>query len=156
MAAIYNAPTKILPRVRSGGVLRTIGGNLVAYTQRPAVNLALLLLAGALLAGMGFVLGSARRESPAPASPTPIAEPAAVRTAPVRAAIPLPTASVPVAAIAVSSLPIAPPKEPLTAHTSPAGSTAAHAPSADFPLLPDRPPAATEKGFVPPVRNPGF
>jgi hypothetical protein len=157
MAAIFNAPTKILPRVRSRGALRSVGANLLAYTQKPAVNLALLLVAGTLLVGMGFVLGSARREGqvlPAPAQPTGADLPA-IRASATRTATPATnTPSTPVAAIAVSSLPVAPPKDQGSARTSPAAS--AHALPADVPLLPDRPPPSAEKTFVPPVRNPGF
>ena len=83
-AAIFNAPTKILPRVRSGGVLGSVGANLIAYTQKPSVNLVLLLLAGTLLVGLGFVLGTARKEPAAPA----LSEPSPVD----KVAIPVPTA----------------------------------------------------------------
>ena len=78
-AAIFNSPTKIIPRVRSGGVLSGVGANLLAYTRRPSVNLTLLLLAGLLLVGLGFVLGSARKEQheAPPAEPATISRPAA-------------------------------------------------------------------------------
>jgi hypothetical protein len=157
-AAIFTAPTKILPRVRPRGVMRSIGANLLTYTQKPAVNLALLLLAGTLLVAMGFLLGSARRDAPTVAGPTrqSAVEPAGAGVAATGATGPVAVVtSPPIAPIAVSSLPIAPPKEQGSARTS-AGPTPAHAPSADIPLLPDRPVSSGEKAFVPPVRNPGF
>jgi hypothetical protein len=156
-AAIFTAPTKILPRVRPRGVMRSIGINLLIYTQRPAVNLALLLLAGTLLVAMGFVLGSARKDTPPAAEPRRqnAVEPAAIGATHTGAGPVAIATSSPIAPIAVSSLPVAPPKDPGSARTS-AGSTTAHAPSADIPLLPDRPASSAEKAFVPPVRNPGF
>jgi hypothetical protein len=145
-------------------VLRAVGANLVAYTRRPAVNLALLLLAGLLLVGLGFVLGSSRKEPRDPQS----SEPAAVgKAAPgsteVRAAPPA-TVPVPVSAIAVSSLPLAPPPAPArdlnASGRSGAGSGAARAGPGDFALQPDRPPPVEpgepKKGYVAPIRNPGF
>jgi len=153
-AAIFNSPTKILPRVRSGGVLGSIGANLIAYTQKPSVNLVLLLLAGSLLVGLGFVLGTARKEPAAPA----LTEPSSNVAIPVPTVRPvsLPTASAPVAAIAVSSLPLAPPRDLGSNVRANPGSSATRAGTPDFPLPRDHPPATGEKTFVPPVRNPGF
>jgi hypothetical protein len=162
-AAIFYAPTKILPRVRSGGLLKNIGANLLAYTQRPAVNLTLLVLAGLLLVGLGFVLGAARRESlpgGAPAADQAV-PPVLTRTASPAAPAASPANSV--NAIAVSSLPIAPPpaREPSAVGRTGTGSSGpAKSPSSDFPLFPDRPPvegaSETKRSNLPPVRNPGF
>jgi len=154
-AAMFNSPTKILPRVRSGGVLGSVGANLIAYTQKPSVNLVLLLLAGTLLVGLGFVLGAARKEPAAPALTETSSVGKVALPVPTARPVPVSTASAPVAAIAVSSLPLAPPRElGSTVRASP-GSSATRA-TTDFPLQPDHPSSAGEKSFVPPVRNPGF
>jgi hypothetical protein len=156
-ASIFTAPTKILPRVESGGVLRIIGANLIAYTRRPTVNLVLLLLAGTLLVGMGFVIGSARKEPTLPTPPDPQAvDRSALRAPVVRTAAPTAIASAPIAAIAVSSLPVAPSKEQAGALRAIPAASAGHVSSPEFPLPPDRPPVPADKAFVPPVRNPGF
>jgi hypothetical protein len=162
--SIFNAPTKILPRVRRGGVLRSVGANVLAYTQRPAVNLVLLLMAGLLLVGLGFVLGRVRQDSRpvvAPEAIVPIDK--VTHPAPMRTATPAVSAAPSVNAISVSSLPLAPPvpaaKDPTSAR--PTGA-AARGSSGETPLLPDRPPAGVETApepkqtNVPPVRNPGF